>query len=111
MTVAQLDDRMRGWLAGGESRAVLVEEGDDVVAYALFRETEDEVHLHQFFVARHRRREDIGRRAMAELLSSVWPRTKRLMVSVLADNSRAVAFWRAMGYTDYDVTLEIRPRA
>jgi len=110
MTIAQLEARMRQWLASGEYRAVLFEDGTAVVAYALFRETEAEVHLRQFFVARPRRREGVGQRAMADLFSRVWPRSKRLTVSVLATNTPGIAFWRAMGYTDYDLTLEIAPR-
>jgi GNAT superfamily N-acetyltransferase len=110
MTTAQLEERMRGWLTSGEYRAVLFEEGNEVVAYALFREAEAEVYLRQFFVVRHRRREGIGRRAMGELFSNLWPRHKRLTVSVLVKNAIGVAFWRAMGYTDYGLTLEIMPR-
>lgn len=111
MTVAELETRMRGWLRSGEYRATLFETDGEVVAYALFRETADEIHLRQFFVARHRRREGLGRRAMADMLTDVWPRTKRLTVAVLTANARGVAFWRAMGYVDYDLTLEILPRA
>lgn len=109
MTIPQLEERMRGWLASGEYRAILFEESNEVVAYALYRETEAEVYLRQFFVVRHRRREGIGRRAMQELISKLWPPNKRLTVSVLVKNATAVAFWRAIGYTDYDLTLEIRP--
>jgi predicted acetyltransferase len=79
------------------------------VAYALFRETEAEVYLRQFFVVRPRRREGLGRQAMEELFH-LWPRYKRWTVSVLVKNIAAVAFWRAMGYTDYDLTPEIMPR-
>jgi GNAT superfamily N-acetyltransferase len=111
MTVAQLEARMRGWLTSGEYRAVLFEETGGIVAYALFRETPAEVYLRQFFVVRHRRREGLGRRAMEELFANVWPRSKRLTVSVLVKNGPAIAFWRAMGYADYDLTLEIMPRA
>ncbi len=80
------------------------------MAYALFRETAAEVYLRQFFVVRHRRRAGIGRRAIAELCAQVWPRHKRWTVSVLVKNAPAVAFWRAMGYTDYALTLEIMPQ-
>ena len=111
MTVAQLEDRMRGWLTSGEYQTLLWEDNHEVVAYALFRETAVEVYLRQFFVVRHRRREGIGRQAIAELLAQVWPRHKRWTVSVLVKNTPAVAFWRAMGYTDYDLTLEIMPHA
>lgn len=111
MTVAQLEERMRGWLASGEYRAMLFEQAGQVVAYALFRETETEVYLRQFFVARPHRREGLGRQAMDVLFSQVWPRHKRWTVSVLAHNVAGVAFWRALGYTDYDLTLEIMPCA
>jgi len=109
MTIAQLEEQMRGWLTSGEYRALLFEDDRETLGYALFREAETEVYLRQFFVIRRRRREGIGRRAMAELLADVWPRNKRLTVSVLTKNVAAVAFWRSMGYTDYELTLEIMP--
>jgi GNAT superfamily N-acetyltransferase len=111
MTVAQLEDRMRGWLTSGEYQALLWEDNREVVAYALFRETAAEVYLRQFFVVRHRRREGLGRQALAALCAQVWPRQKRWTVSVLVKNAPAVAFWRAMGYMDYELTLEIMPQA
>jgi predicted acetyltransferase len=110
MTIAQLHERMSAWVTSGEYRAIVFEDGGETVAYALFRETDAEVYLRQFFVVRHRRREGIGRRAMTELFANMWPRTKRLTVSVLVKNAVALAFWRSMGYTDYDLTLEIMPR-
>ncbi len=109
MNAAQLEDRLRGWLVSGEYRTVLFEQENQVVAYGLFRETEAEIHLRQFFVVRHCRRQGIGRRAMEELLSNVWPSHKRLTVSVLVRNQTGIAFWRAMGFEDYDLTLEIMP--
>jgi GNAT superfamily N-acetyltransferase len=111
MTIAQLEDRMRGWLRSGEYQALLWEDHNEVVAYALFRETAAKVYLRQFFVVRHRRREGIGRQAIEALCAQVWPRHKRWTVSVLVKNAPAVAFWRAMGYTDYELTLEIMPQA
>ena len=93
MTVPELEERMRGWLAG-EYRAVIFEDDGDVVAYALFREQPDEVYLRQLFVVRDRRRQGLGRRAVEILRSRVWPRTKRLTVDVLVANEGAVAFWR-----------------
>lgn len=107
MDVWELQERMRGWLESGEYHAVLFEE-DEPVAYALFKETDDEIYLRQFFVVRHRRREGIGSRAMAELFS-LWPKEKRWTVSVLTKNLPAVSFWQTQGYQDYSVTLEILP--
>ena len=108
MRVAELERRMRDWLAG-DYRAVLFEERNEVVAYALFRELPDEVYLRQLFVVRHRRREGIGRRALHALRTEVWPKDMRLTVEVLVANARGVAFWRSVGYADYALTLEIMP--
>ena len=106
MTVPQLEQRMRGFIEG-EYRAIIFEEYGEVVSYALYREGADEVYLRQLFVVRHRRRKGIGRRAVEILRSQVWPKTKRLTVEVLVANTAAVAFWRALGYVDYALTLEI----
>jgi GNAT superfamily N-acetyltransferase len=108
MTVPELEQRMRGFLAG-EYRAVIFEAAGTIVAYALYREQLDEIYLRQLFVVRDRRREGIGRRAMEILRSEIWPRDKRLTVEVLAANRNAVAFWRAVGYSDYSLVLEIMP--
>lgn len=108
MTVSELEQRMLGWLAG-EYVAMIFEAGGEAVAYALFREQADEIYLRQLFVVRHHRREGLGRRAIEMLRREVWPANKRLTVDVLVKNEAAVAFWRAMGYRDYALTLEIMP--
>lgn len=108
MTVPELEQRLRDWLAG-EYRAVIFEDAGEVVAYALFREQPQEIYLRQLFVVRHRRSQGIGRRAVEILRTQIWPTTKRLTVEVLVANQRAVRFWRAVGYTDYALSLEIMP--
>ena len=110
MTVPELEQRMRGWLSG-EYRAVVFEDGGDVVAYALYREQSELIYLRQVFVVRHRRRQGLGRRAVEILRSQVWPRDRRLTVDVLVANQSGVAFWRSVGYTDYALSLEILPCA
>jgi predicted acetyltransferase len=110
MTVPELEARMKGWLQS-EYAAVIFEKDKEVVAYALYREEPDEFYLRQLFVARNRRRTGIGRAAMEILRTKIWPKNKRLTVSVLIQNTAAVAFWRAVGYQDYSLTLEIMPGA
>jgi GNAT superfamily N-acetyltransferase len=109
MDVNQLEHRMYGWLSAREYCAVIFVQEDTPVAYALYREDPEEIYLRQFFVVRTRRRHGFGRSAMQSLLSDIWPRTKRRTVSVLAHNTSGVAFWRARGYQDYALTLEIIP--
>jgi predicted acetyltransferase len=108
MTVPELEQRMKGWLAS-EYAAALFENDGEVVAYALYREQPEEIYLRQLFVARNRRRQGIGRQAVEILRSKIWPKNKRLTVEVLLQNEAAIAFWRAVGYKDYSLTLEILP--
>jgi len=109
MTVAELEQRMCDWLSS-EYRAVIYEDGGETVAYALFREQPEEIYLRQLFVVRHRRSQGLGQWAVEILRSQVWPKNKRLTVEVLIANSRAVTFWRKVGYTDYCLALEILPK-
>jgi len=109
MSVPELEQRMRDWLAA-EYTAIVFEDAGQVLAYALFREQADEIYLRQLFVVRNRRRQGVGRRAVEILRSAIWPKTKRLTVDVLVTNKDAIAFWRAIGYADYSLTLEILPQ-
>lgn len=108
MTVLELEQRMRGWLQS-DYAAILFEEGGELVAYALYREEPEDLYLRQLFVVRNRRRLGIGRAAMEILRTQIWPMDKRLTVEVLVHNTAAVAFWRAAGYQDYSLKLEILP--
>jgi predicted acetyltransferase len=108
MTVAELEERMRHWIAG-DYTAVLFEHGGEAVAYALYCEMQQEIYLRHLFVVRMRRRQGIGRAAMDILRHKIWPQHKRLTVEVLAQNATAVAFYRAVGYHDYSLKLEIMP--
>lgn len=106
MTLLQLEERMRGFLSK-EYRGVIFEEDGEIVAYALYREHPEEIYLRQLFVRRDRRRRGHGRQAIEILRSNIWPRNKRLTVDVLLHNTNAIAFWRAVGYKDYLLGLEI----
>jgi predicted acetyltransferase len=108
MTVPQLADRMRGWLAT-DYEAMIFQDGDDVVAYALYRDEAEQIYLRQLFVVRDRRREGIGRQAVNILCDNVWPKNKRLLVEVLCHNKAAIEFWKAVGFREYSLALEITP--
>lgn len=100
---------MLGWLKG-EYKAVVFEDTGELVAYGLFREDSSEIYLRQLFVVRNRRREGIGRRAIQILRDEIWPANKRLTLDVLVTNATALGFWRAVGYQDYCLMLEILPK-
>jgi predicted acetyltransferase len=109
MTVPELRERMRGWLAG-EYKAILFLRETTPVAYALYRESEQEIYLRQLFVIREKRHQGIGRDAVRLLRERIWPQAKRLTVEVLTANRAGLTFWRAVGYKDYCLTLEIMPQ-
>jgi len=108
MTVPELADRMRGWLQG-EYKAVIFSSEVAAVGYAVFREETEIVYLRQFFIDPESRRRGYGRSGFEILRDAVWPKDKRLVVEVLCHNPSGIAFWRAMGYTEYCLTLEIMP--
>jgi GNAT superfamily N-acetyltransferase len=107
MSIPELQTRMQGWLAGGY-RAVLFSEGGQVLAYALYRPEADGIYLRHLFVVRERRRQGIGRRALQLLLTRIWAPGARITVEALAHNASALAFYRAVGFADYAVTLQRR---
>ena len=109
MNVDELTERMRGWLACEGYEALLGLDGDELVAYVLWRDLPDSVYLRQIYVQREYRRQGTARHLMLTLFAR-WP-DKRLTVDVLAGNARALAFWRRMGYQDYAVMLERLPAA
>ena len=55
------------------------------------------------------RRQKIGQTALALLRQHYWPGDKRITVGVLVGNTAAIAFYKAAGFCDYSVELELRP--
>ena len=110
MSISELEGRLKDWLDEAY-QAVLFEVEGEVAAYALYRTQPGEIYLRHFFVVRHRRRQGMGKQAMAILRGHIWPKMMRLTVSVLTHNEAGLKFWRAMGYQDYCLTMEIPPPA
>jgi GNAT superfamily N-acetyltransferase len=106
MTVEELAARMGTWLSD-DYAALLVLRDDEPVGYALWRDETDWIYLRQFFIAREHRGQGIGRQFMRELTSAVWSPGKCIRVEVLVGNAAGLAFWRAIGFADYAMTLEM----
>ena len=106
MNLVELETRMRSML-DADHMATLFESRGRVIAYALWREEPEWVYLRQFFVARDRRRRGVGRQAIRVLAGQVWPANTGVRVNVLIGNLPALEFWRAVGFTDYLITLEM----
>jgi GNAT superfamily N-acetyltransferase len=105
MGLVELGERMRAWVAG-EYRVIVFEDAAGPAGYAVFRSEEEWIYVRQFFVARERRRQGVGRRAVEWLVKQAWNGAWRVRLDVLAGNGAARAFWRSVGFGEYCVTLE-----
>ena len=105
MSLGQLEDRMRGWLAG-EYTGILFEDEQGVAGYALFKREPEWLHLRHFFIQPARRRQGIGRAAIEWLAANVWADVPRIRIDVLAGNAGGIQFWRSVGFQDYCMTME-----
>lgn len=113
MTLAQLQERMAGWLAGNWQVSLFVLADSAIVGYAVYETRPDEyrpdeqryVCLRQFFVEREYRGQGIGRRAF-ELLTATFPPDAPVVLEVLARNPAGRRFWERVGFSDYAVTMK-----
>jgi predicted acetyltransferase len=109
MTVLELAQRMKQWLSN-DYRAVLFEDADTVIGYALFRHEPEFVYLRQLFVQAEYRRRGVGRAAIEWLRHNAWGSETRVRIDVLIDNVSGQTFWRAIGFRGYCITMEHQPR-
>jgi len=103
------EERMRGFLTG-KYHAVLFEINGAVVAYALYTDHpahDDTIYLRQIFVDRDHRRRGIGRQVMKTLKNKIRSKDKRVTVEVLVHNHIARNFYKAVGFKEYSIELEI----
>jgi GNAT superfamily N-acetyltransferase len=111
MTLPELEQRMRGLLAGGWA-ALVFERESAPAGYALFRVRADgydparpEVYLRQFFVLPEHRRQGVGRAAFERMAAARFPPGARIVLDVLETNPAGRAFWERLGFAPYATTL------
>lgn len=104
---------MQNWLEN-TYEAAIIEDQDEVVAYALYRQSDDGwegdaggIYLRHFFVVRHHRREGIGRKVFELLRINIWKQDCRITLETLIDNKRAQSFWESLGFKEYSVSYEL----
>jgi ribosomal protein S18 acetylase RimI-like enzyme len=107
MTLAALTERMRRWIAG-EYEVLLFRRGERVAGYAAWRMEDRGAYLRHFFICRDQRREGLGRAAMALLCRDVFPQDQPVQIEASVWNKSAIAFWRALGFQDFGLSMELR---
>ncbi len=96
---------MANWLKG-EYQAVLFEEDDLAFGYVLFKRESEHIYLRQLYVESKHRRKGVGKAAMQWLSANPWKNFKRLRLDVLVGNKAGIAFWKAVGFSEYCLTME-----
>lgn len=105
MSMDELVERMRGFL-NGEYKAVVFEVDGQIAGHALYRRDPEWFYIRQFFVHPEFRRRGVGRAAVEWMMTHCFKEAERVRLEVLAWNPAGLAFWRAIGFTDYCVALE-----
>ena len=108
LSLPELQARMLGWLSSKDYRALVFEADGQIAGYALYRHEPDHVYLRQFFVVPALRRSGVGKAALAWLWANDWQKAPCLRLELLSQNSAAQGFWRAVGLTDFYVTMEMK---
>jgi GNAT superfamily N-acetyltransferase len=109
LTAPELTERMRQWLSE-DYKAVVFEEENVLLGYALFRFEPEVVYLRQLFVLPQYRRKGIGRTALDWLKKNAWQDKSRIRIDVLMGNEHAHKFWRSIGFEDYATIMELENR-
>lgn len=113
MSIAELSDRMLGWI--DDDWIVLIAEDSTgaSLAYMVCRIRSDEyeadrneVYLRQFLVARDRRAQGLGTAIVRQVLAEWLPRGCTVVVESLATNPRGQRFWQQVGFAPYMTTYK-----
>lgn len=105
MSVAELEARMKDFL-DGRYEAHIFSAHCRTIGYVVARREAEFVFVRQFFILPESRRRGFGRSAFQWLLENVWRDVPRLRLDVLVGNESGIAFWRALGFSEYCLTME-----
>lgn len=109
LTADDIAPRLRDWMGQGFVACVIAVDGAPC-GYAIYRDTVEWVHLRHFFIDAAYRRRGCGRRAFAALRAG-FPAGKRILVEVLVWNEAGAAFWKAVGFRERYLGLQMTPDA
>ncbi|WP_145011726.1 GNAT family N-acetyltransferase [Pseudomonas oryzihabitans] len=106
---AALRQRLADWLSRGEYQAILAERDGQPLGYALYRVEAARIFLRHLYVAPAARRQGLGRAFFGHLREQHWPADRPVQLNVLAGNDTGRAFWAALGFAPFSLTLQRPP--
>lgn len=106
MNIKELEERMQRWLEEDGYQGVLFQMNGLNVGYALYRFDQEYVYLRQFYVKSDSRRLGVGRAAIQWLMEHKWDDVPRIRLEVLMSNEGGIHFWKALGFSEYCITME-----
>ncbi|MGL4610819.1 MAG: GNAT family N-acetyltransferase [Trueperaceae bacterium] len=112
MTLPQLESRIRIWLSS-EWKGELFFYGSTPIGYVIYRfqrsefEGRETVYIRHYYIEREYRELGYGRVALQKLQSERLPRDITIYLEVLSHNSRGRAFWEAVGFEEYSITMRL----
>lgn len=108
LPLSALTERMTRWIETGEYEVLLFRLGERVVGYAAWRPEDRGAYLRHFFVCRDHRRQGVGRAAMMLLCRDWFPKDCPIQVDATIWNTTAIAFWHAIGFQDFGLSMELK---
>ncbi len=106
MTLTELEQRMSDFLCN-EYNAVIAGLGRTDIGYALYRQDPEWLYLRQIFVIKSMRHKGFGRKFIEWLKNNQWKECKIIRTDVLVGNVTGIDFWKAVGFKEYCITLEM----
>ncbi len=112
MSVDALRDRMATWLAADEWKIIVLAQEETIFGYMVYQVRPDSyepeiafVYVRQYFIERNWRRKGLGRAAFDALARAYFPARSKVVIDALASDPNATAFWAALGFQPYSVTM------
>ena len=108
LPLTELTERMVRWIETSEYEVLVFRRRDQVAGYAVWRVEDRGAYLRHFFICRDQRRLGLGRAAMKQLCRDVFPKDRPIQIEVVVRNQAGIAFWRAIGFRDFGLSMELR---
>ena len=105
MNINELEARMKGILETDYSAYYFVED-NQIIGYALIRNTGSPVYLRQFMIDRNYRKHHYGTHAFQMLLQYL--EIKEIDIEVLPWNQNGLAFWKHCGFKETCIAMRYK---